>query len=203
MDDAVAAAPKHGDFEGLATTIPETILDYLRRVNPDEPQIENRLKDDVMIQAAKRLAQLELGNTFLPGNWVDRAEVGDRLETFGFQAVDTILDRLKANGVLGEDKTAGTSRVRFALDPVAEYLAAIQMVTDCSHDAAAWAGQLDKVENADKFPAQQRGFVNALDVCVRTYQQSFRIPESVLSRIADWQDALSAEPDRQAPSSAA
>lgn len=26
-------------------------------------------------------------------------------------------------------------------------------ITDCSHDAAAWAGQLDKVENADEFPA--------------------------------------------------
>ncbi len=58
----------------------------------------------------------------------------------------------------------------------------MQMVTDCSDDAA----ELDRVENADKFPAQQRGFANALDVCVRTYQQGY--PLSMIRCLSTFPD---------------
>lgn len=189
-DNAVAVVRKHNDLEGLATTIPETILDYLKRVNPEGPQVPNPIEDDIMIQSAKRLAQLELGNTFVPANWVDRTEAFVRLEQYGFKAIEEILDCLRANGILHEDNAAGASRVKFALDPVTEYLAGLQMVTDCKDNAEAWDTQLDMVEAADEFPLKQRGFVNALDVCVRTYRESFSIPPSIFSRISSWQKAF-------------
>ena len=75
---------------------------------------------------------------------------------------------------------AGVSLLRLALDPVAEHLAAIDMVNQLGKDSAAWQAALAALQQTKGYPETISGFLNALGDCYRTYRQPFDLPDLVL-----------------------
>ena len=48
------------DLDDPPRSVPEVYFDYLRGLNPDDPSADNYLSDDVMMEAVKLIARVEL-----------------------------------------------------------------------------------------------------------------------------------------------
>ncbi len=80
---------------------------------------------------------------------------------------------------------ADGEKLRFALDPLAEYLAARELVGACGADGAAWERQLREVEAAPGAPESVRGFLHALREVCAAERKRLRIPEPVLVELGE------------------
>ena len=88
-----------------------------------------------------------------------------------------LVDRLIANGVIEEREIGGTQLLRFALDPVAEHLAAINAVHELGSDPQAWRDAFATLQETVGYPTAISGFLNALGDCYVTYHEPFHLPD--------------------------
>jgi len=126
VSGALSRAQVGLNLDSLPQDVPEIFVGYLRRVLAD-PMAEVRgTAEDEFIRAARVVARASLGARIVPGDVATTA-----LETADLRARTTdLLDALTSGGVIEHRTLGGISILRFALDPVAEYLTAIQAVTD-------------------------------------------------------------------------
>ena len=179
-------------------SVPETIIDYLKSVNPQDEDTPDRLENAFMIMVVKALSRVALEPDFVPGD-LESEEIGGAIERarskyldgFGSAGVDaeTIVRRLVANDVVEKRSVAGNEWLRFKFDPVAEYMAAIDLLEDCGPRDADWAALFQKLERED-FAGS--GFLSCLFDVVSTYADSFAVPEGVRQKL----DTLAADAAR-------
>jgi hypothetical protein len=174
VEAALARAGGPGALATLPGNVPEVFLDYLQRLNPTDPATPNRVEHALLRRAAFVLAQASLGDSFVPTDF-QREEAERRLEAAGLASPGSLVDRLVANGVVEEKEVAGTSILRFQLDPVAEYLAAIAACHELGGDAAAWHEAIATLTAASGYPDDIRGFLTALSVCHASYREPLRL----------------------------
>ena len=155
-----AAIPGAPDLDTLPKNVPEVYFEYLRRVNPSDSSAANYLPDDDMMHAAKVIARVEIGDDFQPKR-VDKKDIQAALQQSGLNEQPDSVQRLLDNQVL-ESKVVGASTlVAFALDPIAEYLAAFAHAEDCGADETSWRTLWDAVaEHGDN----AAGFNEALRI---------------------------------------
>jgi hypothetical protein len=86
------------------------------------------------------IALASLGDNYIPQD-VDREFASKLMQQHGVaEAKDhDPIERLRLNGVIVTSKVESKAAIRFALDPVAEYLAADHYVSRYSSDGAAMA----------------------------------------------------------------
>jgi photosystem II stability/assembly factor-like uncharacterized protein len=186
IDQAISLRRSQQPIDILPASIPEVVLDYLRRTNPQDPATPNFVPDDAIIDAARVLGWCSLGdpglgkqppaNALVPGDFyrdgAREALAARRLA----REPDPLIDRLIANGVLRETEPAGTKILRFSLDPIAEYLAALHLI-DLLRDAEPqWRLWLSHIETVDGFPQRVCGFLLALEDGIAAYRRPFAIP---------------------------
>jgi photosystem II stability/assembly factor-like uncharacterized protein len=114
-----------GILENLPTTIPEVYFDYLKRVNPQGLSVPNYLPQDQMLRVTEILGELSIGNNFIPRDFT-MASARDRLKCPPGNHPDPIL-RLIENGILVKREYGSDIFLRFSLDPIAEYMAAMAL----------------------------------------------------------------------------
>jgi hypothetical protein len=68
----------------------------------------------------------------------------------GFDEINPI-DRLKSNGVLFQREIGAYTRLRFALDPIAEFLGAFAYAEECGADQESWTRILKESISAPGF----------------------------------------------------
>ena len=160
-DQMVAAKESKADQE-LPKTIPDLMLCYLNELNRNVGAEDNRtvqrdckiiawecLKASYRPAPAERTAVIEA----LKVNGLDERTIEDRL-TY-------LLNRLRVIQVSG----VAEDRIRSVLDPLAEYLAGLQVVEENKDDKRKWERFL---ENADRMPGAPeaiRGFLLAVRDC--------------------------------------
>jgi hypothetical protein len=92
---------------------------------------------------------------------------------------------LTSSGVLERRLFGGIAMIRFSLDPVAEYLAAIQSVIELRHlvhvDITA---RVEALMMTDGYPGACDGYLKAFASCYRNYQDAFGLPTLVFP----WED---------------
>lgn len=95
---------------------------------------------------------------------------------------------------LGLVQVTGLSKdqVRFALDPLAEYLAAMAMLQKCGADKAAWKAELNRLELVIK-EGGGRAFAQVLMECCGT-ELGKVLPPGARARIAGMANPLVTEP---------
>ena len=145
----------------LPLSVPGVYLRYLEQVNPQEPTSRNFMTHAEMLRAATVLAKLALGRDFIPKEF-DAASAAAALRDAGWdnpQLLDP-LQRLVDNGILIEKDPLISRHLRFALDPIADNLAAAAYVREAAKDAIQLT---DLRAKAAKAP----GFLNAIDLVSR------------------------------------
>lgn len=103
---ALSLSEQGSSIEDLPTSIPDLYFEFLRKVNPQDPGVANRMHHDEMLKAAGLLAKLSLEPDFVPKEfvlWKARALLSEN--GWNFPASRDPIERLLDNGVL-EQKVA-------------------------------------------------------------------------------------------------
>jgi len=126
-------------LDDLPTSLPEVYVQYLKQVNPKTSAASNSFSDEEMLKVAKTLGKLALQPNYVPKEFSPEA-ARDALKSNGWASFDPIdpIERLKSNGVLFQKEIGASTRFRFALDPVAEFLGAFAHAEECGADQDLW-----------------------------------------------------------------
>ena len=168
VDKAVELARRPGaSLDELPGSIPDVYFAYLRSVNPDTGGSTDRMSNEDMLRAAEVLARLALGKAFVPRE-VAKEEAREAFAEAGWGKPEDSdpIRRLRDNGVLQETAVGTEMLLRFALDPVAEFLAAMAHARQCAGNETAWNALFKQVEAAGQRAA---GFRLALRLVCRAY----------------------------------
>jgi hypothetical protein len=171
VEEAKAIKAKSGSLDSLPQSIPDVYSRYLERVNPDNPSVPNFMSQGEMLRAAKLLAKLALGDDFIPKEF-DAAGATTELKNEGWGDPEKIdpTQRLLDNGILISKAELMNRRLKFVLDPIAEYLAAAAHLQEVRHDSIALDLLRDRARNA-------AGFLTALDLLARANEPQPSQPE--------------------------
>ncbi|MGA3025259.1 MAG: HEAT repeat domain-containing protein [Bryobacteraceae bacterium] len=145
----------------LPRTVPDLMLSYLNSLNrdraPDDPENADVHK------AAKIAAWESLKETFKPGQ--PGAKDTIRKALADAQLSDTLLDTLETRLKVVKTVEPAESHVQFLLDPLTEYLAALQVVEERAGDEERWREFLKEVDGKSGAPGSIRGFLAAVRDC--------------------------------------
>jgi hypothetical protein len=158
VEDARRLILEGRSLDELPLSIPEVYFRYLEQVNPNQSQAPNFMTNPQMLKAAMLLAKLALGGNFIPKEFLrdDATELLKENDWAEPQKLDPV-QRLIDNGILSEKTVLGFRRLRFALDPIAENLAAAHYVRTCRRDAEG----LKKLRSD---AAEAPGFLSAVEL---------------------------------------
>lgn len=173
--ESVGARKPTSNLNELPINVPEVYMDYLRRLNPTEPETPSRVEHGHLQEGSMIVAQASLAGNFIPTDFA-RKEALARLEAVGFTSAATLIERLILNGVLRERSVAALSILRFQLDPVAEYLAAIRFCHELGSKQDAWKAFIEDLVSIPTYPEGIRGFLTALSVTYDTYREMLKLP---------------------------
>lgn len=164
--EAVAGALASGDEP--PRNLPDLMLKYVNSLNK---QVKADRQDiDKVSRAAKRVAWECLNQTFRPHS-VKRADVVQALhsETDAERLLKYLGERLQLIQFAGP--VAGL--VRFTLDPLAEYLAALYLVEECSKNENCWKEFFERAQKQPGAPKTIKDFLLAVrDCCVHMGNES-------------------------------
>lgn len=173
-------AEKEGATDSDAPrNIPELMLSYLndlcRDAGPDDPDIR------VVHRVAKCIAWECLKKTLKPMS-AQREDILSALggEEAGEPLLTYLEERLKVIQTVG----AGRDRIRFALDPLAEYLAGIHLVDKNGKDEQAWRNFIAQVDEQGGVLEDIKGFLLAIRDCCLPNETDAPVPSFVADELA-------------------
>ncbi|MBZ9744301.1 hypothetical protein LB516_03460 [Mesorhizobium sp. CO1-1-7] len=171
VDAAVARVADSGNIESLPVNVPEVYLDYLDRLNP-VATMPARADRDVLDQAAFILAKCSLETKFVPGDFLREAAL---VALTSADLPHSCIDTLIVNGVILAHEAASVGFLRFQLDPIAEYLAAIAVCRDCGSSAALWGKLFDTLGGVKGYPGSIQGYLTAISICYASYLEPLKL----------------------------
>jgi hypothetical protein len=162
-------AERRGDSSSrLPRSLPELVLLYLNFLNRDAPNPDAAAR--LLHADAKRIAWCVVFRDFRPAP-APRAEV---LKAMGGEDADARLADYESRVRLVQTVGAGRDRVRFVLDPIAEYLAALHAIETNGARAPAWRALTERLESHE--PGEIRGFLTALAACAGAPEYRDHLP---------------------------
>ncbi|HEY9824064.1 MAG TPA: HEAT repeat domain-containing protein [Stenomitos sp.] len=157
------------DLSTLPDDIPSLMLGYLNELNRDVTA--DPLPDRVVHQDAKALAWACLKSQFFPQP-IARTEALAVLARLDRDNPEVHLTYLEGTLRLIETVGTGQDRIRFCLDPLAEYLAALEITDELEDNAGQWQTMILQPAQAalkQAIPVEtMRGFLLALQDVYRT-----------------------------------
>ena len=178
---AIAEGLVAGD---LPNTVPDLMLSYINEVNREK---DGKLDDDLVQRDLKAIAWECLKHTFKPET-AEREQVINclaALEGEGDAAKESAKKRLKYL----EERLAlirivppAKAKIRFALDPLAEYLAGLHLVELCGENEQKWRSFLDEARNKSS-TLEIRGLLLAVrDCCIA--KSDIKVPTFIIEDLA-------------------
>jgi hypothetical protein len=156
----VAQHKKGGALSDVPTIVPELILAYLNELNRSRSKLD---PDNISLHtAAKKIAWECIKKTFRPGS-VNKASVvapGDAVVS------SQVVDHMIAISLI-ETVPPSNTHVRFTLDPIAEYLAALYASESCGTLIDKWQDLLREADRKTGTPGLIQGFLVALYDCLQ------------------------------------
>jgi HEAT repeat protein len=173
-------ALKEGVSSGkLPENVPDLMLEYLNELNGKVVKV--KMDDRIVHQAAKAIAWQCMKETFrsMPAR-VNR--VTQELRVIS-DDVGEILRSFENELHIVQTIGAGRDSIRFTLDPLAEYLAALWLIEAFGHDERDWQILLGSVDTKPGAPNAISGFLSALRDCCVIKGKDFGIPAFVSSEL--------------------
>jgi hypothetical protein len=175
IDDAIETVRSSGAIKALGNTMAEAVAGYVRRLAAREASLSEVNTEDQVIGAARVLGMLSLSGDYVPRAFYSDAAHRELSARFGPNA-DAIFDSLTKSGLLDKSSFAGTTKLRFGLDPVAEYLAAFFWLDRLRNDSDQWTDWTDGLQKVQGYPAGIQGFLSAVTECCVRYRSHFNVP---------------------------
>lgn len=174
VDNSAKLISQNSSLEEVPITISETIVEYLRQLNPQQNN-DYRISHDKMLNALKILGVLSLEPNMVPQRFtLDDATT--KLRESEINDFDVVLERLVRNNILIKKEVAAISIFEFNLDPIAEYLAALHYIEENESDERKWDLFITTFKSQDNYPYGMQGFLVALEDSIITYREIFAIP---------------------------
>jgi HEAT repeat protein len=161
----------------LPENIPDLMLEYINELNHKVGA--GRLNDREVHNTAKLMAWECLRRSYRPSP----AKVEEVFLVLGQRAgelIDYFEKRLRLVQIVG----AGRDRIRFTLDPLAEYLAALHLIHLNGLQASSWLTFFANADSAPGAPEAIQGFVLTLRDCCLTKYPGEDLPDFILSELA-------------------
>jgi hypothetical protein len=183
VDQTIAAKEGNEDI-AMPHTLPELILGYVNLVNRPSAFALGRLPNDVVRKAAKCVAWACIERTFRP----DAVEAEKVLQSLGgSEEARAQLEALERSGII--QVLPPLDRVRFVLDPLAEYLAGLHLVEryserEESERKEAWRAFLEQTDRVPGAPEAITGFLLAVRDCCLARGTEAGIPAYIPSALA-------------------
>jgi hypothetical protein len=167
----------------LPDNIPDLMLSYLNELNRNVTG-DDKLDDRTVQQDAKAIAWKCLKQTLRPAP-VKRE---DAIAAFGGEDAEARLKYLEERLRLIQTIGVAQDQIRFALDPLAEYLAGLYLIERFGKDEAAWQMFLQQAADKEGAPDTIKGFLLALRDCYLAIGLEGEIPDSVAKELAGLPD---------------
>jgi hypothetical protein len=161
VERAIEALRATNSLEGLPRSVPDLYFDYLKRLNPKGAA--QSISDEGMLRACQRLAVASIVPGFLPKE-IPLPEARTAVDPDG-----ATIQKLVESGVLAQRSAGAESILRFALDPVAEYLAAFALAREAGASEESWERLASSIDNQER----AKGFGLALRLTLERYSQDF------------------------------
>ncbi|MGI8502603.1 MAG: sister chromatid cohesion protein PDS5, partial [Hassallia sp.] len=156
--------------------IPDLIIDHLKKLNREVERSTNdeyhTVEDD-----AKLIAWKCLEREYKP-SYVERQSVIDAL---GEKKADNCLEHFEKKLHLIKSGKSGT--IRFALDPLAEYLAGLYLVENNNEKEASWREFIAKVDSNPDKREEIKGFLLAVRDCCLAKGTEAKVPGFVAEEL--------------------
>jgi hypothetical protein len=160
----------------LPETIPDLMLQYLNELNRKEPKLDDRS----VHAAAKKIAWECLRQTFRPSP----ASVEAILQTLGGNSeAEARLDYMEKKLHLVQCLGTGRDRVKFSLDPLAEYLAGLYILEKNGDSEQRWQEFLGQVDGVTGAPGAINGFLLAVRDCCLAKAREAGISSAAAGRL--------------------
>jgi hypothetical protein len=177
VKDGTASGVKAQGLAPLPDNIPDLMLSYLNELNRDVNG--DKLDDRIVQDDAKAIAWECLKETYRP----TAAKRNDALAALSGDNIDNRLkyleDRLRLIQTIGPAQ----DQIRFALDPLAEYLAALQLLEDYGKNQGQWRKFLTQVTTLPGAPAAIQGFLLAVRDCCLVKGAELKVPDFVAQEL--------------------
>lgn len=183
--DQMIAIAEGSTIESLPDNVPDLMLGYINELNRNVT--EGKLEDEIIQRDAKVVAWECLKQSFKPEP-ADREQIINSLaalEGEGETAKEGARKRLKYL----EDRLAlirsvpPNIKVRFALDPLAEYLAGLYLIQLYGEDEQRWKAFLDEARNKPETLEEIQGFLLALRDCCIAKRKEVKISNFVIEEL--------------------
>ena len=174
-------AAKQGDLDSkLPENIPDLVLEYLNELNRRVRR--NRLDDRIVHRDAKVVAWECLNRTYRPTS-ANIEKILAQMEPQSSSLPEERLKYLEEQLRLVQTTAAGRDRVRFSLDPLAEYLAALWCVESFQGNEEAWRRFLAAGDACSGAPEMIRGFLLAVRDCCVVKGSEIGLPNFLLDEL--------------------
>lgn len=162
----------------LPDNIPDLMLSYLNELNRDVT--EDKLSDRTIHNDAKAVAWECLKQLYRPTT----AQREDGIVVLSGNDAEKRLDYLETRLRLIQTIGPAKDQFRFALDPLAEYLAGLHLVDIYSQDEQLWRDFLTTADAMPGAPTAIQGFLLAVRDCCLAKGKAARVPDFVLDELA-------------------
>lgn len=167
----------------LPDNVPDLMLHYINELNRDVHK--DKLEDRIVQKTAKIVAWECLKTTYQPNT----AAIEDILLALADNTAEIRLKYLEQRLHLIQIVGPAQDRLRFALDPIAEYLAALHLLDLYRNDDFQWSEWLKHLDTIPK------GFLIALRDCCQVKGQEAKVPHFVLEKLAPINGTTANVPD--------
>ena len=185
----------------VSDNIPDLMLSYLNQLNKDlaDNKKEQEMFDDRTVHKdAMAVAWECLNELFRPSVISRDVAIATLAEKRGDKA-ESHLRYLEEKLMLIQTIGASENQVRFTLDPLAEYLAALHLVDLYNGDEQQWLDFLTAAEAKPGSPASIAGFLVAVQDCWETRAKQTSFSPATLARFARMESLTAATPPAPAP----
>ncbi|PSB35633.1 hypothetical protein C7B82_00655 [Stenomitos frigidus ULC18] len=165
----------------LPKTIPDLMISCLERLNTEiahqSDVVEVYLDNNTVCQDAKTVAWECLRYTYRPNSAKREVLLASLAGDDPVSRLNYLEKSLRIVETVGEEQ----SRVRFTLDPLAEYLAGLYLIEQYKNNLTLWQ---DFLKTADTFtPEAIQGFILAIQDCCFARSAQTQIPESIVREL--------------------
>jgi hypothetical protein len=178
IDSALRRVSEGWSLDSMPEDVPEVFIDYLRRLNSSQPKQAGFISDEMFIRAAQIVASVSVGKNLVPQDFSPSAAAEALAHGKIEIDVSALIDRLISSGLVERRMPGGHVVLRFSLDPVAEYLAAIHKLLEMKENSFdEWKNYISSIEGMKGYPKAIDGYLTALATCYRIYKKDFSLPD--------------------------